>query len=184
MPSITVPALRDAFINIVVSSPHPEAAPAHIIPGAAEFVEIASKIEAALEEYKHLGEHDTWVASAKQLATYLTANGAANFYAVRSLTPAGSLTEVDDALLFDIHRIRFALVFAILPGALQADEREAHAYARHWQRAVKDLLVTGYGLANVFIPGDQDRRPGDRTEIEVMLELGAAHGRLRYEQSP
>ena len=47
MPAITTPALREAFINVVVSSPRPEAVPAHIIPAAAVHDEIASTVEAA-----------------------------------------------------------------------------------------------------------------------------------------
>lgn len=184
MPAITVPALREAFINIVVSSPRPDAVPAHIIPAAALHDEIASTVEAALQEYKHLGENEGWVASAKQLATYLSANSAANFYAVRALTPAGSIVEVDQDFFLDILRLRFALVFAILPASLQADERTGHAFNRHWQHALKDLLVTGYSLQNVFIPGDQDRRPGDRTEIDITLEMGGSSGKLRHDKAP
>lgn len=184
MPSIKVPALREAFINIVVSSPRPEAVPAHIIPSAALHDEIASTIESALQEYKHLGEHEGWVPAAKQLATYFSANSAANFYAVRALTPAGSIVEVDENVFFDILRIRFTLVFAILPASLMADERTGHAFNRHWQKAIKDLLVTGYSLQNVFIPGDQDRRPADRTEIDVTLEMGGAQGRMPFDKCP
>lgn len=184
MPAITVPALREAFINIVVASPRPEGVPAHIIPAAALHDEIASTIEAALDEYKHLGENEQWVAPAKQLATYFTANGAGDFYAVRALMPAGTLIEVNEDFLLDVYRLRFSLIFAILPASLQADERTGKAFPRHWQAAIKDLLTTGYSLQNVFIPGDEDRRPGDRTEIDIQLELGGYQGRLRYEKSP
>jgi hypothetical protein len=184
MPAITTPALREAFINVVVSSPRPEAVPAHIIPAAAVHDEIASTVEAALQEYKHLGENEGWVATAKQLATYFSANAAGNFYAVRALTPAGSIVEVDQDFMLDVLRIRFSLIFAVLPASLMADERTGHAFNRHWQKALKDLLVTGYGLQDVFIPGDQDRRPGDRTEIDVTLEMGGSSGKLRFDKAP
>lgn len=184
MPTVLVPALREAFINVVVSSPRPEAAPAHIIPNAAAHDEIASIVEAALDEYKHLGEHEQWVPAAKQLATYFSANSAANFYAVRSLTPAGSIVEVNEDFFLDVLRLRFSLIFAILPASLQADERTGKAFPRHWQAAIKGLLLTGYSLQNVFIPGDSGRRPCDRTEIDVTLEMGGYQGRLPFEKSP
>lgn len=184
MPTILTPALREAFINITVASPRPEAMPAHIIPNAALHDEIASTVEAALDEYKHLGEHEQWVAPAKQLATYFTANSAANFYAVRSLMPAGSIIEVNEDFFLDVLRIRFSLIFAILPASLQADERTGKAFPRHWQAAIKGLLTTGYSLQNVFIPGDDERRPGDRTEIDVTLEMGGYQGRLPFEKAP
>lgn len=185
MPAITTPALREAFVNVVVSSPRPEAVPAHIIPNAQAHDEIASTIEAALEEYQHLGENEIWVPPAKQVQTYLnTSTGAGGqFYAVRALTPAGSIVEVDEEFFLDILRIRFSLTFAVLPGCMQADPRTGKAFNRHWQAAFKGLLTTGWSLSSVFIPGDEDRRPGDRTEIDVMLEMGGYSGRLRIDKS-
>jgi hypothetical protein len=185
MPTITTPALREAFVNIVVSSPRPEGVPATIIPSAAKHDEIASVIEAALDEYQHLSENEGWVASAKQIGTYLPASGAAiKYYAVRSLMPAGSIVEVNEDFFLDILRIRFSLMFAVLPPSLMADPRTGKAFPFHWQKAFKDLLVTGWSLENVFIPGDEDRRPGDRTEIDITLEMGGYQGRLRHEQAP
>jgi hypothetical protein len=184
MPTILVPALREAFINVVVSSPRPEGCPSTIIFNGAKHDEIASQVEAALQAYKHLGEHEGWVPSAQQLATYLPDTAGQKFYAVRGLDPAGSIVEVDEKFLLDVLRIRFSLVFAILPGSLMADERTGHAFNRHWQKAINDLLVAGYSLTDVFIPGDMDRRPGDRTEIDVTLEMGGAQGKLRSEKAP
>jgi hypothetical protein len=185
MPAITVPALREAFVNIVVSSPRDANVPSTIIPSADKHDEIAATCEAACAEWQHLAEHETWVPAARQLATHLAAGGAGGFYAVRALTPAGHLVEIDGDYLLDVMRLRFALVFAVLPPALQADPRTGHAYARHWQAAFKRLLTgTAWSLNDVFIPGDNDRRPGDRTEIEVTLELGGYQGRLRHEMPP
>ena len=184
MPLITVPALREAFINVVVSSPRPEGTPSTLIPNAVKHDEIASTVEAALMEYKQLAENETWVATALQLRTYLTANGAGDFYAVRSLMPAGSIVEVNEDFMLDVLRIRFSLIFAILPASLRANEKTGHAFNRHFQAAIKDLLVTGYSQQEVFIPGDTDRRPGDRTEIDVTLEMGGYQGRVPYDKAP
>jgi hypothetical protein len=186
MPTIQTPALREAFVNVVVSSPRPEGVPSHIIPNALAHDEIASTVEAAMEEYQHLGENELWVPAAKQVRTYLNAstNTGKDFYAVRTLRPAGSVVEVDEDFLLDVLRIRFSLVFAILPGSLMADDRTGKAFNRHWQAAFKNLLATGHSLQNVFIPGDADRRPGDRTEIDVMLEMGGYEGRLPFIKAP
>lgn len=184
MPTITVPALREAFINVVISSPRPDSAPATLIPSAALHDEIASTVEAALDEYQHLAEHETWVPVNRQLATHLTAAGAGDFYAVRSLMPAGAIIEVNEDFLLDVMRLRFALIFAVLPASLQADPRTGKAFPRHFQAALQRLLTIGWDLNEVFIPGDADRRPGDRTEIEVTLEMGGYQGRLRYDKSP
>lgn len=183
MPLITTPALREAFLNVVVSSPRPEGVPAHIITNAHLHDEIASTVEAAMEEYKHLEEND-WVPSAKRVATYLPSTNGKLFYAVRQLMPAGSIVDVDEGFMLDLLRIRYSMVFAILPGSLMADERTGKAFNFHWQKAFKSLFVTGYDLGPVFIPGDEDRRPGDRTEIDVTLEVGGYQGRLPYEKAP
>lgn len=184
MPAITFPALREAFVNVVVSSPRAENVPSTLIPSAEKHDEIAATIEAACAEWQHLAEHESWVPAARQLATHLSTAGAGGFYAVRSLMPAGSIIEIDQDYLLDVMRIRFALVFAVLPPAIMADARTGHAYARHWQAAFKGLLTgTAWSLPDVFIPGDNDRRPGDRTEIEVTLELGGYQGRLRHEMT-
>lgn len=184
MPSITVPALYECFINIVISSPRPEGLPAHIIANGAMHDEIASQVRAAMREYRHLGENEEWVASALQVQTYLPATGSNKFYAVRALMPAGSIVEVNEDYFLDVLRIRYSMVFAILPGSLQADPRTGEAHERHWQAAFKSMLVTGNSLQNVFIPGDEDRRPGDRTEIDLTLEMGPSQGRLRYDLAP
>lgn len=184
MPQITTAALREAFLNVVVSSPRPEGVPAHIITNAHLHDEIASTVEAAMEEYKHLGENEGWVASAKQVKTYLPTTNGKEFYAVRQLMPAGSIVDVDEDYMLDLLRIRYSLVFAILPGSLMADERTGKAFNFHWQKAFKSLFVTAYSLNSVFIPGDEDRRPGDRTEIDITLELGGYQGRLPFEKAP
>lgn len=184
MPQITVPALYECFLNITVSSPRPEGMPAHIIANGALHDEIAAQVRAAMREYRHLGENEGWVASALQVQTYLPSTGGNKFYAVRQLYPAGSIIAVDEDYFFDVLRIRYSLVFAVLPGSLQADARTGEAHERHWQKAFKDMLVTGNSLQNVFIPGDDDRRPGDRTEIDITLEMGAAQGRLPYDLAP
>jgi len=184
MPQITVPALYECFLNITVSSPRPEHTPAHIIANGAAHDEIASQVRAALREHQHLGENEGWVAAAKQVQTYLPATSGNKFYAVRSLFPAGSIIAVDEDYFLDVLRLRYSLVFAVLPGSIQADPRTGEAHERHWQKAFKDLLVTGNSMQSVFIPGDEDRRPGDRTEIDLTLELGGASGRLPYEMAP
>ena len=184
MPQIIVHSLFDAFVNFTIASPRPEAVPSYIIPNADLHDELAAKLRGALREYKHLSENSDWVASAKQVATYLPAtSNVGTFYAVRSFDPAGSLVEVDEGFMLDVLKLRYSLVFAVLPGALLADERTGEAYERHWQKAFKDLLVTGYGFDGVFIPGDDTSRDDNKTTIDIQLELGAAKASMGFEKS-
>jgi hypothetical protein len=180
MPAIRVHSLFDCSLNITIASPRPDGVPSYIIPNGKLHDEIASKIRAAMREYKHLGENEGWVGSAKQVCTYLPAN----FYAVRTLDPAGSIVEVDEGFLLDVLRLRYVMVFAILPASLQADEGTGEAFERHWQKAFRDLFVTGYGFTGVFVPGDVMDRNDNSTTIDVQLEMGGAKGTMRFEKSP
>lgn len=182
MPQIRVHSLYEAFINITVASPRPEGTPAHIIPNAAEHDEIAAQVRAAMREYKHLGENEIWVPNSKQVQTYLPAVPS-QFYAVRTLDPAGSLVEVDEEYFLDVLRVRYSIVFAVLPGALLADERIGEAYESNWQRAFKDLFTIGYSLPGVFIPGDKADRDDTKTTIDITLELGGAKGTMPFHKT-
>jgi hypothetical protein len=183
MPSIQLHGLYEAFLNIVVSSPRPDAAPSHIIPNAQRHDEICSVVLCALDEFKHLPDNSDWVPTVKQLATYLPATAGQGWYAVRAINPAGTIVDVDEDFALDMLRIRFGVIFAILPAAIQADERSGKAFQRHWQAAIKKLLNEAYGLNDIFIPGDEGRRPGDRTEIDVQLELGPGSTRIRADKA-
>lgn len=187
MPIINVPGFREAFVNVFVASFRPQGVPAHIIPNAPIHDEIASQVEAAFMEYKHLTENYQWVPAAKQITTYLpdtVGDGTGRkFYACRTLMPEGSIVDVDQKFGLDILRIRYSLVFAILPGSLIADEKTGNAFNRHWQAAFKALLVTGYSFTTpIFIPGDEGERPGEGTQIDIMLEMGGFSGRLPYDK--
>ena len=183
MPSIRVPSIYEAFINVTIASPRPEAVPSYIIPNAALHDELSAKIGAAFREYKHLGENEVWVSASLRVQTYLPATPS-QFYAVRTLDPAGQLVEVDEDFFLDVLRIRYALVFAVLPGAYMADERIGEAFVRHWQKAWKDVLVTGYGMNSIFIPGDSMERDDTKTTIDIMMELGASTATMRFDKSP
>lgn len=178
MPSIRVHSLYDCALNITIASPRPEALPSHIIPNGKLHDEIAAKIRGAMREYKHLSDNSDWVESAKQVCTYLPDG----FYAVRTLDPAGSIVEVDEGFMLDVLRLRYVMVFAILPASLQADEGIGEAFERHWQKAFRDLFVTGYGFTGVFVPGDVMDRNDSGTTIDVQLEMGGAKSTMRYDK--
>lgn len=179
MPSIRVHSLFECSINITIASPRPDGVPSHIIPNGKLHDEIASKIRAAMREYKHLGENETWSAGVKNVCTYLPAN----FYAVRTLDPTGSIVEVDENFMLDALRLRYSMVFAILPASLQAEEGIGEAFERHWQKAFRDLFVTGYGFTGVFVPGDLMERNDNGTTIDVQLEMGGAKGTMRFDRA-
>lgn len=180
MPSIRVHSLYECFVNITIASPRPEAVPSHIVPNGKLHDEIASKIRGAMREYKHLADNSDWVSSARQVCAYLPAG----FYAVRTLDPAGSIIEVDEDFMLDVLRLRYVMVFAILPASLQAEEGVGDAYERHWQKAFRDLLVSGYGFSGVFVPGDVMERNDLGTTIDVQLEMGGAKSTMRFDKAP
>lgn len=180
MPSIRVHSLYECFINITIASPRPDALPSHIIPNGNLHDELASKIRGAMREYKHLSDNSDWVTSARQVCSYLPSG----YYAVRKLDPAGSIVEVDEDFMLDVLRLRYSMVFAILPASLQAEEGIGDAYERHWQTAFKDLFVTGYGFSGVFVPGDAMERNDLGTTIDVQLEMGGSMGAMRFDMAP
>lgn len=181
MPSILEYTAYEAFINVTVSSLRPEGVPAHIIPNAKRHQEIASLIRwKALREYKHRLENGTWVPRAQQLNTYLPPVSGAPYYAVRKLQPAGSIIEVNEEFMLDILRLRFALVFVIQRAAL-SDDDTGGAFEQYFQKAIKDLFVTGYSLENVFIPDDETKRPEDGTQIDIMIEMGNGSAQQSFE---
>lgn len=180
MPTIRVHSLYECTINLTIASPRPEGVPSYIIPNGKLHDEISSKIRAAMLEYKHLSDNSDWVASAKQVATYIPPG----FFAVRTLDPSGSLIEVDEHFMLDVLRMRYVMVFAVLPSSLLADEGTGQAFERHWQKAFKDMLMTGYGFSNVFVPGDAMERNDLGTTIDIQLEMGGSRGTMRFDKSP
>ncbi len=187
MPTIRIHSLYEAFINITVASPRPEGVPSYIIPSAKLHDQIAATIRGIMREYKHLAEHETWVASQFRVQTYLPTNSALptgnnGYYAVRTLDPAGSVVEVNEDFMLDVLRIRYALVFAILPASVLDDDGDA--FERYWQKAFKDLFVTGYSLSGVFIPDDDMERDDTKTTIDIQLEMGGAKATMPFNKSP
>ena len=171
----------EAYLNLTIASPRPEGAPSHIIPSAKLHDQLASQVRGILREYKHTGLTEG-VAATATIATYFPQQNSKPIYRILALVPAGSITDSDQELLFDGMRMRYAVTFCILPGALSASESLAFAFEENFQRAFQSLLVA-QGMTDIFIPGDEDRRPGDRTEIDVMLELGGGSARLGYDVS-
>lgn len=183
MPSIRVHSLYEAFVNYTVASPRPEALPSHIIANAALHDELAAKLRTALREYRHLSDNSDWVPASQQVSTYLPTGTAGVYYAVRTFDPAGSLVEVNEDFMLDVLRVRYNLVFAVLPAALMSTEGEA--FERYWQKAFKALLVTGAGFPStmVFIPGDKTDRDDNATTLDIQLELGAAKSTMRFDKA-
>lgn len=173
-------SLYEATLTLTVSTPRPEGTPSHIIPGAKLHDEIAAQVRGLLREYKHIAPTAARVAPAATIGTYLPTASGAPLYHLRALEPAGSLIEVNEDFMLDLLRLRWAASFVLAPGFFAAAEGLALAFEENWQRAFQGLL-TANGVAQVFIPGDEDRRPGDRTEIDLILELGAASARLGYD---
>lgn len=170
----------EAYLNITVSSPRPEGVPSHIIPGAKLHDQIASQVRGLLREYKHVSPTSTMVSASASVMHGLPQKNGGAIYAVRTLIPAGSVVEVNEDYMLDVLRLRYAITFVLTSGALCSNEGLAFAFEENFQRAFKTLFRANE-LNSVFIPGDEDRRPGDRTEIDLILEVGGAAARLGYD---
>lgn len=180
MPTVRVHSLYAATVSLTVTSPRPAGTPSHLMPNAKAHADLASQIRAALREFKHLAENSDTVKASWQIATHLATVGCPAFYAVRTLDPAGSLVDVDADYFLDILRLRYDLVFAVLPGALLAAEEAGEAYESNWQRAIKSLLCSGYKVPRVFIPGDEGTRDETATNVDLTLEMGPAKATMPF----
>jgi hypothetical protein len=143
--------------------------------------EFCARVRTLLKEHRHTGG-DAYPA-AKRLQTYFpTFNSDATrpLYAIRELRPAGAPRDYIPEFSLEVMRIRYTGMLNILPAAFLADEVVAEALERHIEYAVHQLFEAN-GVPNSFIPGDEGIRPGDRTEIDILCEMGPASERTGVE---
>ncbi len=168
--------------NITLSTPRPQGAPSTVIVAAKKHEEYASAVYAAMREFKHVDVAPEFSSSkcpaAIRLSTYLpTSNYGGRqipLYEIKVLAPAGFLREVDPPFQ-DIGRIRYTGMIALTAAFISADERVAFAFSRHIENAVHGLF-TYLQLPTLFIPGDDEDRPEDRTIIDMVADIGPAEG--------
>lgn len=168
-------------IQITIATQRIEPMPSTKFTSATMHEEYAATVGAYLREHKHTAEATALqYPAAKRLPTYLPTHNGAQLYRVMELVPSGTARDVDDPWQLEITRIRYAFVINLLPAAFIADEVVAEAIMRNMEYAFNRLLVSN-GVPAVFIPGDQELRLGEGTEIDIVCELGGASGRMAVE---
>jgi hypothetical protein len=167
-------------LAITVATPRPEGVPSTRFTAAPIHEDYCAQVRALLKEHKHIDTSSLAYPAAKRLSTYFPAFEGAPIFALRQLIPAGSPRDIDPEFLLEIMRIRYEFLINLLPGAFLTDEVDAEAIERHVEYAVKRLFQVN-GVPDVFIPGDTAARPGDRTDIDIVVELGGARDRTGVE---
>lgn len=143
----------EAILTISVYTQRPDAAPSSVLYAATMHEEFASRVRAALREYK------------APLDPFLS------YYAVRKIQPAGSVRDVDRDYNQDILRIQFSLGIALVDAAQTGDEAAVFAFERNIEQATKDLLKS-LNIPHLFIP-DQEGICGE-SYIDIICTLGTA----------
>ena len=143
----------EAFLTISVYTQRPDAAPSNVLYAATMHEEFASRVRAALREYK------------APLNSFL------EFYAVRKIQPSGSVRDVDRDYNQDILRLQFSLGFTLVDAAQIGEEAKVFAFERDIEQAVKDLLKS-LDIPHLFIP-DQEGICGE-SYIDIICTLGGA----------
>jgi hypothetical protein len=163
---------------ITAATLRPEARPTALFTAASIHEEFCAQVRALLEEHRHIPPTCASVPAAQALPTYFPTSGGAPFFALRELRPAGSPRDIDAEWNLEIMRLRYEFTIVILPAAWGAAAPVRHALERHLTKAIKDLFKSN-NVPDTFIPGDNEQRPEQpgRTEIDLVIELGAATAR-------
>ncbi len=169
-----------ATVTITVATPRAEPAPSTRFFFASIHEDYAASVAAALREHKHIGETALAYPAAARLQTYFPAVAGKPVYAVRALVPAGAPRDIDADWQLEIMRLRYALELHLLPAAFAANAIDAEAISRNVQNAFRAVLEAA-GLSDVFIPGDLEIRPGGRSDIDIICELGPASARQGFD---
>jgi hypothetical protein len=156
---------------IGVATPRPEAVPSTHFVAASIHEDYCATVRSALRRHKHVGESSLSYAATLRLQNYFPVFAASPIYAIRELRPAGSPRDIDPEFMLEIMRIRYDFVLNILPAAMLSNEVDAEAMERHMENATRKLFQA-LAIPDVFIPGDGGDRPGDRTEIDIVCEMG------------
>lgn len=185
MPRVLEYTGYDCFLNFVLSSPRPEGIPSIISPNATMHNQLTSTLRGHLREYKHRFENAAGVAggfvpAAMQINTYLPPVTGNPYYALRKLQPLGSIDEVLEKYFLDVRRIRYGLFFVLNTAGVLAMENTGQAFEQHWESGWKNLLLNR-GMTDLFTSGDAESMKGDRTEIQISLEVGAASAQQSFD---
>lgn len=160
--------------SIVVSSARAEAGPAAKFVFGKVHEDVAGRTRALLREYLHCGDSAEQTPAARRLATYLPVNTVGHpLFILKELQPAGTLRDIDADWQLEVMRLRYGFTVHLTMAAFGADPDIAENIEGALQFAIKSVLSNG-GVPFVFLPSDQDVRPSEQHDVDVICELGAA----------
>lgn len=165
---------------VTVSTARAEPLPSIKFTAANIHHDYAAQVRALLREYKQAGVSAEAYPAAKRIQTYFPTHAGNALYAIRELVSAGSPRDIDDNWQLEIMRLRYSMAINLLPGAFIADEQLAEGVERNIEYAVYKLFEAN-GLPGAYTPGDTTIRLGERTDIDIVCELGPAGGRIGVE---
>jgi hypothetical protein len=166
----------DGVITITVATARAEPMASTKFTAANLHEEYAASARALLREYKHINASTEAFPAAKRLQTYFPTHAGNPLFALLELIPAGTSRSIDDQWQLEIMEIKYGFTLNLLPIAFLADEAIADGVERHVAYAVAQLFEAN-GVPSVFIPGAQDVRTGNGTDIDITCEVGRASGR-------
>lgn len=158
---------------IGVATLRPQSAPSTHFTAASIHEDYCATVRAALRRYKHVGDSALSYAPALRLHSYFPAFNGSPIYALKELRPAGAPRDLEPEFMLEVMRIRYEFTLHLTPGAVLTNEIDAEALERHMENATRQLF-RALQIPDVFIPGDGGDRPGDRTEIDIVCEMGPA----------
>lgn len=172
-------------VTITVCTPRSEPGASTVFYAASIHEDYCAKVGVALREYKHVGsDAQSWPASSR-LQTYLPRFLGSPIYAFKQVMPGGVFRDVDAVWQLEVMRIRYEFVVNLLPGAFLGTDIECEAISRNVQSAIKGLF-DALSIPSVYIPGAAaaDIRLGDRSDIDIIAEVGPASARGAVEIPP
>lgn len=180
-------AAYSGTLVITVATPRAQPLPSHKFTAAKIHEDFCAKVRVALREHKHVGPTCAEFPERLRLASYFPKHEGMPLYALKELMPAGTPRDVDEGWQMEVMRIRYQFALHLTNAALIADEETAEGVERHLEFAVKSLFEA-LEIPAVFIPGDEETRqspdtanPTQRTEIDILVELGPATARTGVE---
>lgn len=174
--------LIPGVMTITIASARVEGAPSHVFTFAKLHEEIAADVRALLLEHRQCGAPALSFPGERRLATYFPQHMGSPIYALREIVPAGTSRDVDADFQFEFMRLRYAFAFNLLPGAFLVADKIGQAMEWHLEQAVKKAIIAaGINPGMTLAPGDETQRTGDTTEIDCVIEFGAATGRTGIE---
>ena len=166
-------------ITITVATPRADGTPSAKFACAKIQEDYCARVRSLLKEHRHVDSSSLEYPATKRLQTYfptLETDATKPLYALRELRPIGSPRDFNLEFMLDVMRIQYAFTLNLLPAAFLADEVVSEAIERHIEYAIHQLFEAN-DVPNIFIPGDDGVRAGDRTDIDILCELGPADGR-------